>query len=255
MFQTYNDLSLFLTRLTSHSDLVEAEQQAILGLPSTRERVLTNRDFVRLGEPTTHACVLVAGVAGRFGQTAQGDRQITALYFPGDAPDLHSVVLPFSGAALQGLSDCTILRVPQTALRSAAGRFPAIAEALWRDCMVDAAIVAEWVVNIGRRDAQTRLAHLLCEVATRSSAEPVGGEVRFSFPLTQAHIADATGLTPVHVNRTLRALREQGLAKLTRTEAYICDWARLSRVADFDPGYLMARARQKPKAMIVQRMS
>ncbi|MEA3039211.1 MAG: hypothetical protein QOE79_1724, partial [Sphingomonadales bacterium] len=157
-------LQPFLNKLVSRSNLNDAEQRAILALPARPDQIQTNRDFVRQGERVHHACFVVAGLVGRFGQNRDGSRQITAIHIPTDMVDLHSVVAPDACSALQALSVTTILRVPHEALREAARRYPAIAEAFWRECVVDAAVLAEWVVNVGRRDARSRLAHLICEI-------------------------------------------------------------------------------------------
>jgi len=228
----------FLDNLVLRSNLGAAERQAILALPGLPAQIETNRDFVRLGERVSHASFVVAGLVGRFGQNRDGARQITAIHIPGDMIDLHSVVAPDACSALQALSVATILRVPHAALRDVARRFPAIAEAFWRECVVDAAVLAEWVVNVGRRDAITRLAHLLCEIACR--AERNGEKVGFvvPFPATQTHMADMTGLTSVHVNRTLRTLSKENAAEVRGRMIHILDWKRLVEMGDFDATYL-----------------
>lgn len=229
----------FLKRLTARSVLTDEERQAILALPGYAFQVRSNHDFVRLGEEVSHACLVVEGNVARFGQTARGDRQITAFHLPGDMANLHSVVRPVGTSGLQALTTTLLLKVPHSALRKLAGRYAAIAEAFWRDCTVDAAILAQWVVNVGRRDSRTRIAHLMCELAIRYGAGD--GAVRvFPLPCTQQHLADATGLTPVHVNRTLRSLREDDLLQFTNREARIADWSAMARLADFDGDYLQA---------------
>ena len=237
-FSNRPDLQRFLDRLTSRSALTDKEQQAILNLPCRSEHIQSNRDIVTLGERVDHACLVVDGIVGRFGQNSEGKRQITALHIPGDMADLHSVVQPESASALQALSIATILRVPHAALRAAAARYPALAEALWRDCMVDASILSQWVVNVGRRDAKERIAHLLCEMAVRLHAAPAEGEIVFPFGVTQSQLADATGLTSVHVNRTLQALRRDGLAEVSSRAVHIPDWHALVAAGDFDASYL-----------------
>lgn len=232
------DLQPFLNRLTRRSVLSATEQQAILNLPTHAAQVRANHDFVRLGEVVSHACVIVDGIAGRFGQNADGERQITALHIAGDAADLHSVVQPKSASALQALSTVTLVRVPHQALRAIAGQYPAIAEAFWRDCVVDASVISQWVVNVGRRDAKVRIAHLLCEMAVRYQIDVQSDAILFEFPLTQVHIADATGLTSVHVNRTLMSLRDDGVVFLAQRMVHILDWAGLARLGEFDAGYL-----------------
>lgn len=250
-FRDTHNLQLFLDRLTSRSVLTAEEQQAILDLPSRAEQVPANRDFVRLGECVTEACFIVAGLVGRFDQNANGARQITAIHIPGDMPDLHSVVQPAATSALQALSVATILRIPHAAIRAAAAKYPALAEALWRDCMVDSAILSQWVVNVGRRDAKCRVAHLLCEMATRLHPGKDNGEFSFAFAATQAQIADATGLTVVHVNRTYRALRESGLANVSRHEVQVLDWGGLVTVGDFDANYLQTNIEPDDRVRII----
>lgn len=229
-------LQPFLDKLISRSKLGPAECAAILSLPAHPIQIETNRDFVRLGERVNHASFVVAGLVGRFGQNRDGARQITAVHIPTDMVDLHSVVVPEACSALQALSVTTILRVPHQALQTVARRYPAIAEAFWRECAVDAAVLAEWIVNVGRRDARSRLAHLLCEIACRVARSDQGVGLTIPFPATQSHIADMTGLTSVHVNRSLRALSD--VVEVRSKMIHILDWKRLIRIGDFDPDYL-----------------
>lgn len=245
-------LERFLARLTSRSVLTQEEQQAILDLPARSELVEANRDFVPLGAKVDHACLIVDGIVGRFDQNWDGKRQITALHIPGDMADVLSVVQPTSGSALQALSIATILRVPHTAIRAATSRHPALAEALWRDTAVDAAILAQWVVNVGRRDARQRIAHLLCEMGTRLHTTPLMGEVFFPFAVTQSQLADATGLTPVHVNRTLQAMRRDRLAEVSTRAVRVPEWDALVTAGEFDAGYLQANVRPDQRLRIVQ---
>lgn len=229
-------LQLFLHRLIIRSRFCDQEMQAILDLPTDAVKVAANQDFVCLGEVVDHACLIVEGIAGRFGQTEDGVRQITAFYFPGDMADLHSVVQPRVGSALQALTKTTILRISHSALRGVAARYPAVAEAFWRDCMVDAAVLSQWVVNVGRRDARAGMAHLLCEIATRLGLGTGSHAPDFAFSVTQAQLADATGLSTVHVNRTLKALA--GIVTVARGSVQIHDWDRLAAVGEFEADYL-----------------
>jgi CRP-like cAMP-binding protein len=245
------NLQRFLDRLTSRSVLSDREQQAILNLPAYASHARPNEDFVRLGEEVQHACFVVDGLVGRFGQNSNGERQITALHIAGEMPDLHSVVQPTATSALHALSPVTLLRIPHDAVRDIACAHPAVAEALWRDCMVDSMILAQWVVNVGCRDAKTRIAHLICEMACRYNVNHVREKVVFSLPMTQTHLADATGLTAVHVNRTLAALRGDGL-EFRRGTVYIADWDRLVQAGDFDPAYLQANVRPEQRIRIIQ---
>jgi CRP-like cAMP-binding protein len=246
------NLQLFLDRLTSRSILTEEEQQAVLNLPGHALEVHANRDFVPLGKRVDHACLIISGIVGRFDANGDGKRQITAMHIPGDMCDLHSVVQPIPTSALQALSRSTILRVPHAAVKAAAGRYPALAEAFWRDCMVDAAIASEWVVNVGRRDAKKRVAHLLCEMATRLGAAEDPDNVSLDFAVTQEHIADATGLTAVHVNRTIQSLRNEGLVEWRLRVLRLPDWPALVALAEFDETYLQRNIRPEHRLRIAQ---
>ena len=230
-------LQLWLRRLTMRTRLDEADRQLVLDLPGRLERVRINHDFVRLGERISECCLIVDGIAGRFGQTREGLRQLTALHIPGDMADLHSAVLPEASSALSAISDVTIMRVPHPAVHTAIRQSTALARAVWRDCTVDTALMAEWLVNNGRRNARARLAHLICEMALRFEA--IGGtRNRFVLDMSQVHLADALSLTSVHINRTLRELRESGLMSIQGRDVQIDDWNALCAAGDFDAGYL-----------------
>lgn len=235
-------LSRFLTRLLHRSDLNSQEQQAILGLTSHAHQIRANYDIVAPGETVEHSCLIGHGMAARYDQMADGRRQINALYIPGDTSDLHSVVWPTAQWGIVALATTTVLYVPHRELRHLAEEYPAIAFAFWRDGTVDASILAKWVATVGRRDARSRLAHLLCETALRMEQAGLGTRKSFWFDMTQTQLADALGLTPVHVNRSLQALRNDGMIQTESRQVFIREWDRLASVAEFDPGYLLKKS-------------
>ena len=244
-------LEPFIDRLTCRSFLSDRERQLILDLPFRIGEVSANQTCVALGARVVHVTCVVDGMIGRFGKNPQGETQITALHIEGDMADLHSVVQPTATSALMALSTSTILEVPHANLRHVSGAKPAIAEAFWRDCMVDSMVLAQWVVNVGRRDARTRIAHLLCEMVCRYKAAPVDGKVQFRLPMTQYHLADATGLATVHVSRTLKGLADIGTTfkhKWVRIE----DWDALVETADFDRRYLQDDLAPEDRIRLVQ---
>lgn len=230
-------LELWINRLLLRSALSEDEVESLRTLPFNIENYDANRDFVGLGEMTTHSCIVINGLAGRFDQTRDGTRAITAIHIPGDACDLHSLPVPLSANPLQALARTTIARVSHEALRDVAKQYPAIAQAFFRDCVVDAAILSKWALNAGRTEARQRLAHLFCELALRYAL--IGqNKCDFPLPITQAHLGDASGLTSIHVNRTIRALSDEGLMRVSQGRVVIEDWDRLVVYADFNPAYL-----------------
>jgi CRP-like cAMP-binding protein len=240
-------LDLFLKRLLRRSELDTRERQAILRLAGQVRQIPARRDFVSPGEVTDHACLVVDGLIARFDQMSDGRRQIVSFYVPGDMSDLQSVAAPTPGWGLEALSTTTVLFVPHAQLRQIALDHPRIGLAFWRDTTVDASILAKWVGNLGRRQAGPRVAHLICETGVRMEQAGLGTRTKFSLPATQAQLADATGLTPVHLNRTLKALRPEGLLVRGGT-VRIADWDRLAAIAEFDPAYLLLDERRAEAA-------
>lgn len=230
-------LGLWLQRLRLRTNLSAADEAIVMSLPGRLDRIRINHDFVRLGERIESACLIVDGTAARFGQTKEGARQLSAIHVPGDMADLHSAVLPHAASALSALSNVVVYRVPHAALHEAVRASPALARAFWRDCVVDAAIAVEWLLNNGRREARARVAHLICELALRYA--DVGQQRdRFTLGMTQMHLADACSLTAVHVNRMLGELRRLGVVSITGQNVEIKDFGRLATIGDFDEGYL-----------------
>ncbi|WP_332788925.1 Crp/Fnr family transcriptional regulator [Sphingomonas sp. GB1N7] len=177
-------------------------------------------------------------MAGRFGQARSGERLTTAIHISGDMADLHSAVLPTAASALQSMGETVIYRIPHRAIMEASERYPALAQAFWRDCTVDAAILSQWSLTNARQTAIGRIAHLLAELSVRFGVGRGRDDMEFEFPLTQIQFGDATNLTAVHVNRMLRHLREAGIAAIKDRRVRVLDWKRLCAAADFDPTYL-----------------
>ncbi len=229
----------FVRRLTARSTITDRERLAILALTGEVVTMRAHLDFVQSGECVDHSCLIVEGIAGRYAESPNGHRQITSVYIPGDMADLPSVVSPRSAWGLSTLTRSTILRIPHTQVRQLAAAHPGVAEAFWRDCVADGSIFSEWVMNVGRRDALSRIAHLLCELAIRSEQAGIGDQQSYPLKITQATLADATGLTGVHVNRTLRQLKELLIVMFDAGTVTIQNWGELVGIADFDRGYLL----------------
>jgi CRP-like cAMP-binding protein len=231
-------LGLYLDRLLLRSILSDDEKQAILALPARASAVDVQHDFVRIGDKVKHACLIVDGLVARFAQIRNGNRGFVAFHIPGDMADLHSVVVPNVTWALHAVVPTTILRIPHAALIDLTARYPAIAMAFWRDCVVDGNVMAQWTVNIARKDAAARVAHLFCETYLRYHAIGLARDGSFPFAITQINLADAVGLTPIHLNRVLKRLREDGMAIKGAEIVRILDFDRLAAIGEFDPAYL-----------------
>lgn len=230
-------LQSFVDRLLRHSRLSEVEQAAILTLPFRKLTLRANQDFGRIGERAKHCCFVEDGLIARFGHNCDGERQITALHIHGDMPDLHSAIRPAGIGGLTTLVPATILQVAHAEVLRLAFNYPAIAEAFWRDCLLDAAVLMDWIMNVGRRNARARLAHLFCEMSARYAGGQ-GHLDNFRFPVTQQQLGDITALTSVHVNRSLRTLREEELVTFQNGRVIVSSWAELVRAGEFDAAYL-----------------
>ena len=221
------------------SALGQDEQAALLGLGGSIVQVRAGVDLVQPGEKAVHVHLVVEGLIGRFAQFSDGKRQITAVHLPSDVADLYSVARPALAPALQALTTTTLVRVPLAAMSNLTRSSPAIAEAFWAYCAVDIAVLERWAANLGCRAATQRMAHFLCEIGLRIEDAGRGNRLDFELSITQPQLGEALGLTPVHVNRTLKALRDQGILGATGKRYRVLDWKRLCALGDFDPVYLL----------------
>lgn len=246
MMSAHPGLSQFLERIVRRSELKQAEKSAVLSLSSRPLQLRQNAGIIRPGDKTDEATLVAKGLVGRFDSRRNGDRQLTAVYIPGDMCDLHSVPVPQAGWGLVALSPCTILKIPHAEIRKAALDFPALSYAFWRDTIVDGSILSKWVSNLGRREAKPRLAHFLCEMGMRFETVDLGSRTDFTLDMSQAQLAEVIGVTAVHLNRTLQELRSEGLITSQQRRIEVSDWEALCRLAEFDPTYLLL-ARQVPR--------
>jgi CRP-like cAMP-binding protein len=167
-----------------------------------------------------------------------GGRQIVNFHISGDMVDLQNSMLGVADHNVQALTRIEAAFIPREAIVDIAFGRPAVGKALWIETLVEGAIQREWVANVGRRKSISRLAHLLCEFAYRLDAVGIGPECQYTLPMTQEQLADATGLTPVHVNRVLKTLDEMGLVQKLKGSVQIHDFAGLADIGDFRPTYL-----------------
>src|SRR5829696_9324123 len=231
-------------KLESIFTLDENERAAVLNLPLQLLTLRADQDIVREGDRPTRSCALLEGFAAMFKVTAEGKRQITAFYIPGDIPDLQSLHLEVLDTSLATLTPCKVGFIQHEALQDLCERCPRIASALWRQTLIDASVFREWTVNVGRREAYARIAHILCELMVRMKAVGLGQDHTVQIPITQNEFADATGLSNVHVNRVLQALRSDGLILLKGDTLQVLDWDQLKQAGDFDATYLHLQRKQ-----------
>lgn len=228
-----------LARLNLHAPLGPAAEQAVESVVRANLRtVAPRRDLYRAGDRPLGGYVLVDGWAARHKSLPDGRRQMTTLLLPGDAFDLHACLVRHTDDTVTALTALTVALLAKEDSERLAAAHPSLARALLREELVAGAIDREWVLNLGQRDATERISHLLCEIVVRLQVVGLTEGGRCDFPLTQAHLAELTGLTAVHVNRVLRNLRLEGLIRQHRRSLEVPDLPRLMRRALFDPAYL-----------------
>ena len=231
-------LQLLLKNLELRSPLPEVDRQAVLDLPYTLKTLEASTYTIREADPPEFCAVLLSGFAFRQKLTGDGGRQIVALQIPGDALDFQNLFLDIADHSVQMLTRGEVALVPREALQELARSHSAVGHAILVKILVEASIFREWVLNVGRRDSRARMAHVLCEFAVRLQSEGLAEQYGYELPMTQEQLADALGLTPVHVNRTLKVLEGDGLITRTKRNISVPDWQRLRTVGDFNQRYL-----------------
>lgn len=231
-------LAPLLNKLDQLEPLAREDQDAFLDIPFRVKEVVAGEVILEEGRHS-HSCIgLLSGFTYRHRTLRNGARQIISVHVPGDFPDLQSGLLGTAIHTLQMLTPGRLALFRADELQRLVSERPAIRTALWRETLIDTSICGEWVANVGRRDARGRIAHLLCEFAMRLRAAGLLEGDSYELPMTQEQMADATGLTPVHVNRTLQDMRRSGLIRSERRTIKVVDWASLAALGDFNPHYL-----------------
>jgi CRP-like cAMP-binding protein len=233
-------------KLRTWTPLDEQDCAAILALPHTVRLMRPHDYIVREDDYPTHACLLLAGFAFRHKVAGNGGRQIFSLHMKGDIVDLHNSILRRADHNVEVLTTVEAAFIPVAAIRDIAAHHPNVGQAMWYETLVDGSIFREWALNIGRRDARTRMAHLLCEFALRLEVADLGAPGRYELPMTQEQLADALALTNVHVSRILKVLADEGLVERQKRAVRIIDFDRLASVGDFNSRYLHVPGARMP---------
>ena len=225
-------------KLCAFVALSETELAMLDRLHQRRRSFVEGHDLVQQGETEQSAYILSAGWVCSYKIQRGGSRQIIDFQIPGDFLGLRSVLLRTSDHSFEPITDIEAVEVSTTELLATFAQIPRLATAVLWAASRDEAMVVEHLVGIGRREADARLAHFLLEMGSRLALVGMGSKGGYPCPLTQYHIADTLGLTPVHVNRVLRQLRERGLVTFRNGSVAFDDYDRLVELAEFDPAYL-----------------
>ncbi len=225
--------------LQAFAELSPQDQSLIAELAGRNVReVAARRDLVCEGERPRGVICILEGWASVYKQLPSGRRQVTSFLIPGELGDANVFILREMDHSVGAITRVRYAEIAPADFEAMADASPRIARALWWHSLVTASIAREWVLNVGQRSAYERLAHLLCEMIVKLRAVGLADGDGYDWPLTQTDLAEATGLTSVHVNRTLQQLRSDGLIQLQGRRLVVPDLAALMRVGLFTPNYL-----------------
>ena len=225
------------TELWRSPFLTKDEQRALAQAVSWSKRFDHHKDLVCEDEKTDNLLLVTSGWAYRYTCVPDGGRQLTALLVPGDIANLDALLFERVAYNVRTLTDVTVVALPRRQALTLVENHPGIARTFTGLAMIENAIASKWMLSLGRRSALARIAHLICEITIRLGIEN-GSDVTFPFPMRQEQIGDLLGLTNIHVNRTLRQLRGDGLIQLCDRVLTIPDVEALRYAAGFDPAYL-----------------
>ena len=239
-----NPWTMKMEQFTRFSD---EERQILDRLISERQRQYApGEDILKEGDHVPDCHVVLSGLASRYKLLPDGGRQIMAFLVPGDLCDAEIFILKEMDHSVVAMSPTTVALISGDQMRDLLSNKGNVAQALWWGTLTDLAVLREWVVNHGRRDAHEQIAHLLYEMLVRYRMVEKTTDETLEFPLTQADLADATGLTPMHVSRMLQKLREEKLITLKNKTLTILDPERLREIAGYNANYLhLDRAHDK----------
>jgi CRP-like cAMP-binding protein len=238
-------MDVLITKMANRDALSAKEREHLAALPSRIREFAAGDEIVPEETTIDFSTVILRGLSCRQKVFHDGRRQIISFYVPGDFCDLHSYLLKKMEHGVQALSPCRVALVPHERLRKITDEEPHLTRLLWISTLIDASIYREWIISMGRRSTFGRMAHLFCEMFLRLQSVGLATDFEYPLPVTQTDLSDAMGISLVHTNRTVGALRQQGLVTFANRVVTIHDWEGLRRAAEFDPGYL--RLERRPR--------
>jgi CRP-like cAMP-binding protein len=228
-----------ICKLEQFTKLSTDDMEALSKAASTKRRTMRPReDIIREGDRPKHVNLILDGWACHYKMLQDGRRQITSFLMAGDICDLRLFILNAMDHSIGALTPVTVAEIPSSTIAALIESHPRLARAFWWASLVEEAILREWITSLGQRQAMERLAHLLCELFIRLRGVGLTNGASCDLPLTQEQLGDATGMSLIHVSRTLRELRESGLIALTTRTLTIPDLQGLMDVALFNVNYL-----------------
>ena len=235
----------FVEKLRGYAPIAPADEAMLEATCRNKRTFPANYDLILEGDTPGPVHVILSGWACRYKLLPGGSRQIISFMMPGDFCDMHVAVLAEMDHSIATLTEAEVVAIPRDEMETVVEVRPQLAKAFWWTQLVDEGVLRATIVSMGRRTSLERVAHLLCELCFRMRNIGISTEETFVMPFTQIVLADAVGLTPVHVNRVVRKLRELGALDLGVGTLVIADLALLAQIAGFDDNYLHRRLQSR----------
>lgn len=234
----------FIQKLRGFGPLTPGGAAALEAVTSRAQEFSARRDLIREGDQPGPVFVMLEGWACRYKILPSGTRQILAFMMPGDSCDLHAGLLAEMDHSIQTIVPSLVAMISRAEMDKIMDGHPSVARAMYLAQLIDEGTMRAWITSMGRRNSVERVAHLMCELYLRARNIGLTSEPRFTLPLSQLLLADSLGMTAVHLNRVLRALRASGAMTLQRGSLSITDATKLIQIAGFDENYLHRRLRR-----------
>ncbi|HAQ36823.1 MAG: hypothetical protein CMF74_04580 [Maricaulis sp.] len=237
------DMDAFLARLQNYVTLPGPTRAAMSSVRHVLRQMPRGKSIINEGEVLKRVHVIQKGWAIRKRILEDGRRQILNFLMPGDIFDLQAMIDSRSDHAIETITLCEVRSIPTQEFLALVSEHPALASALWWSTVQEEGILREHIVRVGRRNAIERISHLLIELRRRLIlSESADADESVSLPLSRQLIADAVGLSPVHVSRTISSMRRMGLVS-ANGHLRVLDWDSLASIAGYDDQYLHLDAR------------
>lgn len=246
-----NTMINYVAKLERRGSLPQVERDALLALPGSHREHAPNEIILAAGARARHSVIVESGLVSRTKHLGSDTRQIVAFHVPGDAVDLQSVLFERTDHELRSHTSTRTYWVAHKDILAMTKDYHVLANALWLDTLVDSAIFREWTANVGQRNARQRIAHLFLELAARFEAIGFLKDDSYDLPVTQTHLADALGLSLVHLNKSLQMLSKAGYLAFKERRVILKKRADLIAFAGFNSDYLyLDAARVKDPASV-----
>lgn len=230
-----------IRKLETLGRLSAEERESIEAMPLIGRQFRAGEEVAQEGDEPKFCCLVVDGVLRRYSALSNGLRQTLSIHVAGDIPDLQGLHLRSMDHTLASIGASTVGLIAHRDMLEVLRKAPRLVALFWRESLIDAAIARAWVKVLGGHDAFGKFAHLMCELYVRMDVVGLTEGNSCPLPLSQVQLGEALGTSAVHINRTLKKLRSDGLVEHKKGRLYILDWDRLSEAGEFDPSYLNLR--------------